>query len=89
MNTVKLRINHLRSLAHMMLEEADELEQVIEYQPESDEWISTKEAAEICGIDRSTLNRYALTKKVEAKRIGGLWKFPKSKVEDMSFIKAR
>jgi excisionase family DNA binding protein len=86
-NQIQTRIDHMRQFAHQILQEADELERVFNHQPEPEEWISTQEAADICGIDRSTLNRYALTGKVEARKLGKLWKFPKSRVEDMSFLK--
>jgi excisionase family DNA binding protein len=84
---VNSKVKHLRTVINLALEELEELEAAIEFSPAPDKWISTEEAATICGISRSTLNRYALTGKCEVERIGGRWKFPKSKVEDMSFLK--
>lgn len=82
------RLNHARSVLNLALGELDAIEEEIiqaneDYRP--DEWISTQEAADICGLNRSTLNRYALSGQCEAKRIGGVWRFPRSRVENMSF----
>ncbi len=87
MDNVQERINHLKTTLTHALQELDFLETQIKFQPKAEEWITTIEAARICKIDRSTLNRYALTGRCEAKKIGGLWRFPKARVQDMSFIK--
>lgn len=71
-NQLLNRLNHARSVLTLALGELDAIEEEIiqaneNYRP--DEWISTQEAAEICGI------------------IGGVWRFPRSRVENMSFLK--
>jgi hypothetical protein len=79
----------LRQVFSLGLERLDMMESRLKFQKESmkDEWINTPEASAISGINQSTLSRYALTGQVEAKRVGGRWYFPRSKVEDMSFVK--
>lgn len=51
-----------------------------------DEWITTKEAQQITGISKEKLSRMARLGECTAKRVGKDWRFPRSKVEDMSFI---
>ncbi|PKL28525.1 MAG: hypothetical protein CVV46_05995 [Spirochaetae bacterium HGW-Spirochaetae-2] len=51
-----------------------------------DEWINTKEAQQITGISKEKLSRMARLGECEARRVGSDWRFPRSKVEDMSFI---
>jgi hypothetical protein len=74
----------------MALERINTFEESLkkEHRNVREEWIPTAEAAKISGINRSTLNRYALTDQVEAKRVGGRWLFPRSRVEDLSFVKS-
>ena len=51
-----------------------------------DEWITTKETRQITGISTEKLSRMARLGECEAKRVGMDWRFPRSKVEDMTFI---
>lgn len=53
-----------------------------------DEWITTAEAQQITGISKEKLSRMARLGECNAKRVGKDWRFPRSKVEDMSFIYA-
>ena len=55
-------------------------------EPSKDEWITTKEVHNITGISRTKLCRMAINQECEAKRVGKDWRFPRSKVEDMTFI---
>ena len=55
-------------------------------EPSKDEWINSKEAQKITGISQEKLARMARFNECEAKRVGKDWRFPRSKVEDMSFI---
>jgi excisionase family DNA binding protein len=53
-----------------------------------DEWITTAEAQQITGISKEKLSRMARLGECNAKRVGKDWRFPRSKVEDMTFIYA-
>ncbi|MEA5033374.1 MAG: helix-turn-helix domain-containing protein [Sphaerochaeta sp.] len=79
----------LRQVFTLGLERLDMIETRLQFQKETqkEEWITTPEAAKISGINQSTLTRYALTEQVECKRVGGRWYFPRTKVEDLSFVK--
>ena len=55
-------------------------------EPPKDEWITTTEANSITGISRTKLCRMAVDKECEAKRVGKNWRFPRTKVENMTFI---
>lgn len=68
-----------------MLRQLDEFERELENPTE--EWITTQEAAEICKIANSTLSRLAKQNRCVAKKVGYYWRFPKSQVQDMSFLK--
>lgn len=82
-------IKTLREHLELGLRHLDLIESRMRFQKESlkDQWITTQEAANMSGINASTLSRYALTGQVICKRVGGRWKFPRSKVEDLSFLK--
>jgi len=51
-----------------------------------DEWINTKETQKITGISKEKLSRMARLGECVAKRVGKDWRFPRAKVEDMTFI---
>lgn len=51
-----------------------------------DEWISTTETHQITGISKEKLSRMARRGECVARRVGTDWRFPRSKVEDMTFI---
>jgi len=51
-----------------------------------DEWITTRETQQITGISKEKLSRMARLGECIARRVGKDWRFPRSKVEDMSFI---
>ena len=53
-----------------------------------DEWITTAEAQQLTGISKEKLSRMARLGECDAKRVGKDWRFPRSKVEDMTFIYA-
>ncbi len=53
-----------------------------------DEWITTRETQQITGISKEKLSRMARSGECIARRAGKDWRFPRSKVEDMSFIHA-
>jgi excisionase family DNA binding protein len=48
--------------------------------------MTTKEVIELTGISRTKLCRMASDGECEAQRVGKNWRFPRSKVEDMTFI---
>jgi hypothetical protein len=50
-------------------------------------WVSTAEVSRITGFDPSTITRKAVKGEIVARRIGGRWKFPKSKIDDLSLFK--
>ncbi|MGD8113820.1 MAG: helix-turn-helix domain-containing protein [Sphaerochaetaceae bacterium] len=51
-----------------------------------DVWITSKEVQKITGISKEKLARMARLNECVAKRVGKDWRFPRAKVEDMSFI---
>lgn len=86
-SSIEMRFAHVRYMAALLQSEIDMLYAELN-QPEldKDEWISSKEAAAICKISSGSLTRIAKEGRCEAKRVGNVWRFPKSKVEDMSFM---
>ena len=87
---ISREIAELRQILNLGLERLSMLESRLDFMQiaEKDEWITTAEASAICKVDKSTLTRYALIGRVEAKRVGSQWRFPKSRVQDMTFLKS-
>ena len=56
------------------------------FEPSQDEWMTTTEVQDLTGISRTKLCRMAVDQECEAKRVGKHWRFPRSKVENMTFI---
>ncbi len=88
MQTAKNDIAECRRLIRLLTDKLDELEvKLSSEQVRKESWITTNQAAEICKMDRSTLTRMALTGRCEAKKVGKQWRFPESRVKDMSFVR--
>jgi len=83
-------IASIRQVLKMGIDRLDMLESRLSFLQiaDKDEWITTAEACDICKVDKSTLTRYAKIGRVEAKRVGSQWRFPKSKVQNMTFLKS-
>ena len=88
MQAARDEIRELRQIITLLSQKLDDLEARLSYPiPHKESWITTNAAAAICKIDRSTLTRMALTGKCEAKKCGKQWRFPETRVKDMSFIR--
>lgn len=86
-SSIEMRFAHVRYMAALIQSEIDILyAELNEPELDKDEWITTKEAAAICKIPSGSLSRIAKQGRCDAKRVGNSWRFPKSKVEDMSFM---
>ena len=45
-------------------------------------WVSSKEIAEHLGINKDTLHRWIKNKSIPCQRVGRLWKFKISEIDD-------
>lgn len=83
-----MRLAHCKRMLSMVTQELELIERGLKSQEASnpDIWITTQETAKLCNISKATLCRMAVSGACEAKRVGQQWRFPKSRVIDMSFI---
>lgn len=49
---------------------------------ESERWVSSKEAAEHLGVNKDTLQRWINNKSIPCHRVGRLWKFHISEIDN-------
>lgn len=88
---VQSRLRRIRSFQAMLDVEVQELESLLASEADIDfdkgeRWVSTAEVARKTGFDPSTITRKAVKGEIVARRIGGRWKYPKSKVDDLSLF---
>ena len=49
---------------------------------ENEKWVSSKETAEHLGVNKDTLQRWINSKSIPCHRVGRLWKFRISEIDD-------
>ncbi len=50
--------------------------------PEIERWVSSKEIAQYIGINKDTLQRWITSGKIPCHRVGRLWKFKISEIDE-------